>query len=138
MLCLCSGTLSPILGFESELGTKFPHVLEAPHVVNPEKQIFAACVPRTIDGKVIRTTYKTIDSFELQDSLGESLLAMCQSIPDGVLCFFPSYSTLEKFHSRWTLTGLADRMSQAKTIVLGTGFITLFFNADLIRTSIGG
>lgn len=35
---LCSGTLSPMDTFQSELGTKFEHVLEANHVIK-EKQV---------------------------------------------------------------------------------------------------
>jgi len=37
----------------------------------------------------------------MQDSIGLAVLETCQVIPDGVLCFMPSYSLMDKLVLRW-------------------------------------
>jgi Fanconi anemia group J protein len=39
-ILLASGTLSPLDSFAGELGAAFPVRVEAPHVINPQKQVF--------------------------------------------------------------------------------------------------
>ena len=45
--------------------------------------------------------YQTSETFAYQDDLGELLLGVCDIVPHGVLCFLPSYKSLEKMKSRW-------------------------------------
>lgn len=41
-------------------------------------------------------------------------------IPHGVLCFFPSYSLLDKMVNRWKNTGVWTQLSNFKKIIIGT------------------
>lgn len=35
------------------------------------------------------------------------MLAMCQAIPNGVLCFFPSWGLLNAARDQWLVTGMS-------------------------------
>ena len=67
-------------------------------------------------------TYKKRDSPVLIDLLGQSLLKISASIPDGVVIFFPSYSYLDQVVFRWqkegsrTESSIWDRLSSQKPI----------------------
>jgi hypothetical protein len=41
-----------------------------------------------------------LQTFEYQDAIGSSLLAIVDSVPAGVLCFLPSYRLLDKVWAR--------------------------------------
>ena len=51
-------------------------------------------------GGSMNATYRSSEQLGFQDELGELLLAVCAAIPNGVLCFFPSYSMLDKLVRR--------------------------------------
>ena len=40
-----------------------------------------------------------------QDALGTAILAACRNIPDGVLCFFPSWGLLNAATQGWAASG---------------------------------
>lgn len=54
-----------------------------------------------LDGRRLRATYKEADQLEYQDSLGQLLLAVAATVPDGLLLFLPSYALMEKLSKRW-------------------------------------
>ena len=58
--------------------------------------------------------------------VGETIAAHLQMIPGGVLCFFPSYSLLDKCVKRWKSTKLLKKMRTIKTVVVeprGSGYV---------------
>eukprot|EP00198_Chlamydomonas_reinhardtii_P005175 XP_001694511.1 ATP-dependent DNA helicase [Chlamydomonas reinhardtii] len=112
-----SGTLAPLDSFASELGTEFHVRLEAPHVVDMGRQVWAGVVPRGPGGGVLSSTFKEAATFRFQDEAGEAVLRYCQVIPDGVLMFVPSYGLLDKLVTRWKATGLWSRLEGCKTLV---------------------
>ena len=114
---LTSGTLAPLDSFSSELGTIFQVSLEAPHVVNMKKQVFAGVIATTPQGQPLLATYQHSSKTSFQDAVGQIILNMCSTVPDGLLVFFPSYAMLEKLMSRWKETGIMDEMSQLKAFV---------------------
>ncbi|PNW78438.1 hypothetical protein CHLRE_09g397350v5 [Chlamydomonas reinhardtii] len=114
---LTSGTLAPLDSFASELGTEFHVRLEAPHVVDMGRQVWAGVVPRGPGGGVLSSTFKEAATFRFQDEAGEAVLRYCQVIPDGVLMFVPSYGLLDKLVTRWKATGLWSRLEGCKTLV---------------------
>uniref|UniRef100_A0A8C4QP73 Helicase ATP-binding domain-containing protein n=1 Tax=Eptatretus burgeri TaxID=7764 RepID=A0A8C4QP73_EPTBU len=87
---LSSGTLAPLTSFASELNTPFPIQLEASHVI-PENQLWVGSLGQGPSGRPLCATYKNVDTFPFQDELGDLLLAVSQIIPNGLLCFVPSY-----------------------------------------------
>lgn len=114
---LTSGTLSPLDSFSSELGTSFGVVLEAPHVVNMKKQVFAGVISQTPSGDPIQATYQHVNKAEFQDALGDIILKTCRTVPDGILVFFPSYSLLDKVVVRWRETGIMEDITSCKPFV---------------------
>ena len=48
----------------------------------------------------MNATFRNSEQFSFQDELGELILGVCAAIPNGVLCFFPSYSMLDKLVRR--------------------------------------
>lgn len=71
----------------------------------------------------LKGVYTNWESFHFQDDLGEGkhllysltwliltlILALCEiveSVPFGVLCFLPSYNTLDKLIQRWKVTNI--------------------------------
>ncbi|GFR48654.1 hypothetical protein Agub_g10608, partial [Astrephomene gubernaculifera] len=113
--------------FASELGTEFHVRLEAPHVVDMGRQVWAGVVTRGPGGSSLSATFKESATFRFQDDAGEAVLRYCQVIPDGVLLFMPSYGLLDKLMTRWKSTGLWSRLEGVKTVVVegreaGKGF----------------
>lgn len=84
-----------------QLGASFPVKLEAPHVVNVKKQVWAGAISHGADGSLLQATYKHADTAAFQDSVGQSVVAVCKVVPDGVLMFLPSYSMLDRLMTRW-------------------------------------
>ncbi len=93
-------------------------------------QFLAQVISRDFAGKELSATYKTIDTFDFQDAVGELLLRLCQvcnrcfwfcspdeTVPFGVLVFLSSYSLLDKLEKRWKETQLWNRISAYKVIV---------------------
>ena len=97
---LTSGTLSPMSTFQSELGTAFPIQLEASHVVG-HSQVWVGTVSRGPRGCALLGNYKVSETFTYQDDVGELVLGVCETVPYGVLCFLPSYKSMEKLTNRW-------------------------------------
>ncbi|KAG2454208.1 hypothetical protein HYH02_001242 [Chlamydomonas schloesseri] len=114
---LTSGTLAPLDSFASELGTEFHVRLEAPHVVDMSRQVWAGVVPRGPGGGLLAASYREAATFRFQDEAGEAVLRYCQVIPDGVLLFLPSYGLMDKLVTRWKATGLWARLEGVKELV---------------------
>ncbi|KAF4319285.1 hypothetical protein BBI17_006633 [Phytophthora kernoviae] len=113
---LTSGTLSPMDSFAGELGVNFPIRLEANHVVNMRKQVFIGSIMRGPGNVDLQSTYNNQQDPKYQDSMGQVLLQYSQSIPGGILMFFPSYSLLNKLSTRWKQTKLWGEIEQFKTV----------------------
>ena len=114
---LTSGTLSPLDSFSSELGTSFEVSLEAPHVVNMQKQVLAGVLSTDSRGTALKATYQNSSKPEFQDGVGGIILSMCSTVPDGLLVFFPSYAMMEKLILRWKETGAFESMTRLKPFV---------------------
>lgn len=64
---LASGTLSPISSFQSELGTIFPHKLDANHVV-PKESVYIRGIPCGPTGVALKANYTNVNSWTFQVS----------------------------------------------------------------------
>ncbi|KAF0993093.1 hypothetical protein HZS_3524, partial [Henneguya salminicola] len=112
---LASGTLSPITSFASELGSPFDLAFQTSDHLQPgQAAVFSLGV--STKNTPLRLTYNNIDSLNTQDEVGEIILNICQVTPRGVVCFFPSYTVLEKFLRRWETTTLNGRLSKVKRV----------------------
>ena len=76
-IVLTSGTLSPINSFESELGVPFPIKLEANHVIE-DKQVWVGAVGQGPRGGTLEAVYRSVETLQFQDELGDLVLRVCQ------------------------------------------------------------
>lgn len=82
-LILSSGTLSPLDSFDQELGVSFKQRLEAPHVVDVKKNLWAGVVGFGVNNVALQSTYRHQNSVAYQDELGNTLLSFLPAIPHG-------------------------------------------------------
>ncbi|KAK9740170.1 hypothetical protein RND81_03G016600 [Saponaria officinalis] len=113
---LTSGTLSPMNSFSSELGIPLGTLLEAPHVIDVEAQVWASVISTGPQHYPLNASYKTADTFAFQDAVGKSLEELFPVIPGGSLVFFPSYKLMDKLCKRWRETGQWSRLSARKPL----------------------
>lgn len=113
---LASGTLSPITSFQSELGTVFPHKLDANHVV-PKESVYIRGIPCGPTGVQLKANYTNVNSWNFQDELGRLILTVCRVIPHGVLCFFSSYSMMQKQIDRWKQNSCWQQLEEVKCVL---------------------
>ncbi|XP_073265919.1 regulator of telomere elongation helicase 1 homolog isoform X1 [Populus alba] len=99
-IILTSGTLSPLDSFAQELKLDFPIRLENPHVIS-SNQIWAGVVPAGPSGRSLNSSYRTRDSLEYKQELGNAIVNFARIVPDGLLVFFPSYYLLDQCISCW-------------------------------------
>ncbi|KAG6543819.1 hypothetical protein Mapa_014659 [Marchantia paleacea] len=97
---LTSGTLAPLDSFAIELNLPFSVRLENPHVIDGS-QIWVGVVPSGPSGRVLNSSYKTRDSPEYKQDLGNTIVNFARIVPDGLLVFFPSYHLLNSCIEAW-------------------------------------
>ncbi|KYN01786.1 Fanconi anemia group J protein like protein [Cyphomyrmex costatus] len=112
---LASGTLTPTISFQSELGTKFPHIINPDHII-PKNQLYIRYIAQGPNKKPLKATYAQVNTWDFQDELGNLVLQVCDAVPYGVLCFFSSYKAMTTIHNRWRNNGTWDKLSELKTI----------------------
>ncbi|XP_046738702.1 Fanconi anemia group J protein homolog [Diprion similis] len=113
---LASGTLSPTSSFQSELGTAFPHKLDANHVV-PKENVYIRGIGCGPTGVQLKANYANVNSLSFQDELGRLVLDVCKVVPHGVLCFFSSYSMMQKQIDRWKLNSTWEHLEGMKHVL---------------------
>uniref|UniRef100_A0A1I8AKG0 DNA helicase n=1 Tax=Steinernema glaseri TaxID=37863 RepID=A0A1I8AKG0_9BILA len=114
---LASGTLTPVDTFESELGMTFKFKMEGNQVI-PKEQIFASVVSRGPNGARLCATYKNINENDIfTQELSEIIKSVCETVPKGVLCFFPSYRLLDKVYQYMEQKFILKKMEKIKAIL---------------------
>ncbi|WMV22275.1 hypothetical protein MTR67_015660 [Solanum verrucosum] len=111
-IILTSGTLSPMDSFAEELKLDFPVRLENPHVIS-DNQIWAGAVPVGPSGYTFNSSYRTRDSIEYKQELGNAIVNFARVVPDGLLVFFPSYYILEQCIGCWKTLGHSISMGSS-------------------------
>lgn len=128
---LTSGTLSPLDSFAEELKLHFPVRLENPHVIGPN-QIWAGVVPVGPSGRTFNSSYRTRDTPEYRQELGNAIVNLARIVPDGLLVFFPSYYLLEQCIGCWkslsneSSTSIWERICKHKKPVIEPRESSLF------------
>ncbi|XP_029158437.1 Fanconi anemia group J protein homolog [Nylanderia fulva] len=112
---LASGTLTPITSFQSELGTKFSHIVNPDHIISKD-QVYVRCIPRGPNGQTLVATFQNVAAYIFQDELGSLILQVCDAVPHGVLCFFSSYAVMNKLFNRWETNGTWNKLRELKQI----------------------
>ncbi|XP_060205661.1 regulator of telomere elongation helicase 1 homolog isoform X2 [Lycium barbarum] len=111
-IILTSGTLSPMDSFAEELKLDFPVRLENPHVIS-DNQIWAGVVPVGPSGYTFNSSYRTRDTIEYKQELGNAIVNFARVVPDGLLVFFASYYILEQCIGCWKTLGHSNSLDSS-------------------------
>lgn len=91
------------------------------HII-PKANLVAISVAKGPGGMDFDFTYGKRSSSAMIEALGTCLLEICNTIPDGLVVFFPSYAYLDQVVSRWqskstdATNGVWDRLLSKKPI----------------------
>ncbi|KAI4290381.1 MAG: hypothetical protein L6R35_000345 [Caloplaca aegaea] len=105
---LAGGTMSPMGDYARHLFSYVPperlKTWSCGHII-PEDNLFVRCIGQSSDGMELDFSFAKRESMPMIDALGNCLLHMAATIPDGLVVFFPSYAYLAYVLTQWqTLT----------------------------------
>ncbi|KAI9017958.1 helicase C-terminal domain-containing protein [Phycomyces nitens] len=119
---LAGGTMEPISDFMKHL---FPYVPDSRittfscgHII-PPKNLLTMCIDEGPTRKPFLFNYENRQDTGLIDEVGKSIVNLCNVIPDGVVCFFASFTYLETVYSRWNSAesgNILERLAKKKKI----------------------
>ena len=73
-------------------------------LLQSHSQVWVGAIARGPNGQQLLGNYHTSEQLTYQDDVGHLVRDVCATIPHGVLCFFPSYKSLEKICNRWKVS----------------------------------
>ncbi|RPA98864.1 DNA repair helicase [Choiromyces venosus 120613-1] len=101
---LAGGTMEPMNDYTNHLFPYLPkekiRTLSCGHVI-PEENLTALPVTKGPGGREFEFTFEKRMQPAMIEELGRAIVNLCQVIPHGVVCFFPSYAYLEFVVSQW-------------------------------------
>ncbi|NXN86148.1 DDX11 helicase, partial [Bombycilla garrulus] len=118
---IAGGTMQPVADFREQLlccaGVDPARIVEfsCGHVIPPEN-ILPIILCSGPSNQQLEFTYQTRDLPQMMDETGRILCNLCNVIPGGVVCFFPSYEYEQQVYGHWEKTGLLSRLAAKKKI----------------------
>ncbi|XP_059421302.1 ATP-dependent DNA helicase DDX11 isoform X1 [Carassius carassius] len=118
---IAGGTMKPVADFKEQLlfsaGVTEDRILEfsCGHVIPPEN-ILPIVLCAGPSGQQLEFTFKTRDTPQMMEETGRVLSNLCNIVPGGVVCFFPSYEYEKRILGHWESTGILQRLQSKKKI----------------------
>ncbi|XP_061630214.1 ATP-dependent DNA helicase DDX11 [Phyllopteryx taeniolatus] len=118
---IAGGTMQPVSDFKQELlfsaGVQEERIAEfsCGHVIPPEN-ILPIALCSGPSGQELDFTYQKRDSPCMMNETGRILSNICNVVPGGVVCFFPSYEYLRRIVAHWESGGILTRLAKKKKI----------------------
>uniref|UniRef100_A0A665VJB3 ATP-dependent DNA helicase DDX11 n=1 Tax=Echeneis naucrates TaxID=173247 RepID=A0A665VJB3_ECHNA len=118
---IAGGTMQPVSDFKQELlfsaGVGEERITEfsCGHVIPPDN-ILPLILCSGPSGQQLDFTFQNRDSPQMMDETGRILSNICNVVPGGVVCFFPSYEYSRRIISHWEATGALARLANKKKI----------------------
>ncbi|PWW80652.1 DNA repair helicase [Tuber magnatum] len=126
---LAGGTMEPMNDYINHLFPYLPkeriRTLSCGHVI-PKENLTALPVTKGPGGREFEFTFEKRMQPAMIEELGRAIVNLCQVIPHGVVCFFPSYAYLEFVVSQWrkkptptsntVVKSLWERLEDRKTV----------------------
>ncbi|XP_029009204.1 ATP-dependent DNA helicase DDX11 [Betta splendens] len=118
---IAGGTMQPVSDFKQELlfsaGVGAERITEfsCGHVIPPEN-ILPLILCSGPSGQELDFTFQNRDSPRMMDETGRVLTNVCNVVPGGVVCFFPSYDYSRKIIAHWGASGALTRLANKKKI----------------------
>ncbi|UKJ88766.2 RNA helicase [Theileria orientalis] len=111
-----SGTLSPIEEFLSLVPPETePYIHKSPPVFTNDR-FLTAIIDRDSRGKELVFDYSRRENERELEYLCELIENLVEIVPNGIVCFFSSYSYLNVFYSFFIRSGSMDKVSSKKTV----------------------
>nr|XP_030690591.1 ATP-dependent DNA helicase DDX11 isoform X8 [Globicephala melas] len=118
---LAGGTMQPVSDFREQLlacaGVEAERVVEfsCGHVI-PADNILPLVICSGPSNQQLEFTYQKRELPQMMDEMGRILCNLCNVVPGGVVCFFPSYAYQRQVHAHWDKSGLLARLAVRKKI----------------------
>ncbi|KAM4618264.1 ATP-dependent DNA helicase DDX11 [Polymixia lowei] len=118
---IAGGTMQPVSDFKQELlfsaGVGEERIAEfsCGHVIPPEN-ILPLVLCSGPAGQELEFTFQNRDTPRMMDETGRVLSNLCNVVPGGVVCFFPSYEYSRQIVSHWEASGTLARLANKKKI----------------------
>lgn len=116
---ITSGTLSPIDLYPRLLKFR-PNVMKSLMMTLTRKCLCPMVITRGADQQHISSKFDMREDPNVIQNYGKVLVGLAQSIPDGIVAFFVSYSYMENIISKWHDTGILREIMQHKLIFMET------------------
>ncbi|XP_066580100.1 ATP-dependent DNA helicase DDX11 [Amia ocellicauda] len=118
---IAGGTMQPVADFKDQLllsaGLSQNRIAEfsCGHVIPPEN-ILPLIFCSGPSGQALEFTFQNRETPQMMDETGRILSNLCNVVPGGVVCFFPSYEYERRVYTHWESSGLLQRLSAKKKI----------------------
>ncbi|KAL1764748.1 putative ATP-dependent DNA helicase DDX11 isoform X1 [Sigmodon hispidus] len=118
---IAGGTMQPVSDFREQLlmcaGAEAERVVEfsCGHVIPPDN-ILPLIICSGPSNQQLEFTYQRRELPQMMEETGRILCNLCNVVPGGMVCFFPSYEYLRRVHDHWDKTGLLARLSIKKKL----------------------
>ncbi|CAO3622306.1 unnamed protein product [Cunninghamella blakesleeana] len=121
-IILAGGTMEPISDFIRGLFPTVPknkiHHFSCGHII-PSSNLLTLSLASGPSSKQFIFNYDSREDVQLMDEVGKSILNLCNVVPDGMVCFFSSFTYLDTVYKRWSTNesgNILDRISKKKKI----------------------
>ncbi|XP_025785989.1 ATP-dependent DNA helicase DDX11 isoform X1 [Puma concolor] len=118
---IAGGTMQPVSDFREQLlacaGVEAERVVEfsCGHVIPPDN-ILPLVICSGPSSQQLEFTYQKRELPQMMDETGRILYNLCNVVPGGLVCFFPSYEYQRQVHAHWDKSGLLARLAVRKKI----------------------
>ncbi|XP_062861295.1 ATP-dependent DNA helicase DDX11 [Trichomycterus rosablanca] len=118
---IAGGTMQPVSVFKEQLllsaGVSKERIAEfsCGHVIPPEN-ILPILLCAGPSGQELEFTFQTRDTPQMMEETGRVLSNLCNVVPGGIVCFFPSYEYERKILAHWESNGVLQRLAAKKKI----------------------
>jgi DNA excision repair protein ERCC-2 len=124
---ITSGTLSPINNYRRLLGFEPVTARQLPMTLTREC-LCPIIVTRGSDQLPISTKFDMRTDPSVMRNYGRLLIELATAVPDGMVCFFVSYSYMDNIVSQWNDMGILQELMQYKLVFIET--------QDVVETSL--
>ncbi|XP_045765578.1 ATP-dependent DNA helicase DDX11 isoform X2 [Maniola jurtina] len=117
---VAGGTMEPVAEFKAlltnnSLEVDRVNVVKCEHVV-PPGNVLGVCLSKGPSNIQLNFSYEYRASKDLLNEVGRVLRNVCSIVPDGVVCFVPSYSYEQMLFEHLTSTKVIESISKKKKI----------------------
>ncbi|CAH2244147.1 jg23453 [Pararge aegeria aegeria] len=117
---VAGGTMEPVAEFQAlltnnSLEVDKVNVVKCEHVVPPDN-VLGVCLSKGPSNVHLNFSYENRSSKDLLNEVGRILRNACSIIPDGIVCFLPSYSYEQMLYEHLNGTKVLESISKKKKI----------------------